>query len=203
MNVRAFAHYEPGGLDPNPEFAPELIGPEPAGHAHPIPDDLHDWVETPVLLALAQSAAQRQSGEMLRPVCSLTSTRFYQPWRMLALLTYAYGRGLWSSEEIAHAAFWDDALRELCRGVPPSSDLIRRFREHNRADLQRCLDRIIRGACAWNRDNQDTTAHPWLAVEVLCDVHRRLHRAERRDAASATLVEGEAMTTMTTTTCVV
>ena len=200
MNVKAIAQHERGGFDPALEVIPELIGPEPAGHASSIPDDLHDWVETPVLLALAQSAAQTQGAELLRPVFSLTSTRCYHPWRMLALLTYAYGRGLWSSEEIAQAAFWDDALRELCRGVPPSSDLIRRFREHNRADLQRCLDRIIRGACAWNCDGQDTTAHPRLAVEVLCDVHRRLHRAERRDAASATLVERE---TTTTTTCVV
>ena len=203
MDVKAIAQHERGGLDTAAEVIPELIGPAPADHAHSIPDDLHDWVETPVLLALAQNAAQTQGAELLRPVFSLTSTRFYHPWRMLALLTYAYGRGLWSSEEIAHAAFWDDALRELCRGVPPSSDLIRRFRERNRAVLQRCLDRIIRGACGWGREGRETPAHPRLAVEVLCDVHRRLHRAERRDAASATWAEREAMMPTTTTTCVV
>lgn len=203
MYVRAFAQYELGSLDPNPESTTEPIGSEPASHAHSIPDDLQSWVETPVLLAMAQSAAQTEDAEILRPVFSLTSDRFLHPWRMLALLTYAYGRGLWSSEEIARAAYWDDALRELCRGVPPSSVLIRRFREHNRAVLQRCLDRIIRGACAWDHDGQDAKAHPCLTVEVLCDVQRRLHRAERRDAAFATSLERETTTTMTTTICVV
>ena len=183
--MKAIAQHETSGSDATEATVPVSENRSAPYSSQAIPDDLHDWVETPVLLALAQSAAQTQGAETVRPVFSLASDRFHHPWRMLALLTYAYGRGLWSSEEIARAAYWDYALRELCRGVPPSSVLIRRFREHNRAVLQRCLDRIIRTAWGRSHQGEDTATHPWLVVEVLCDVHRRLHRAERGDAAFA------------------
>lgn len=151
--------------------------------SNPFPEDLRVWLNAPALLRVAQGIAQANSVETLRPVFSFRATRFHHPWRMLALHTYAYGSSLWDARAIAKAAACDADLRELCRNDAPSADMVRRFRNHNRTAVLRCVEELLRHAWCHRHDQRTTAAHPLLTVEILCEARARLHRAERCDVA--------------------
>ena len=63
--------------------------------------------------------------------------------RLLALLTWSYARQLYSSAEIfAQLHAW--AAIDCWEGGPPSSEVIRRFRDENRIVLHTCLEAALR-----------------------------------------------------------
>jgi hypothetical protein len=152
------------------------------GSGHPsarFPEDLRAWLKGPALLRLAHSAAQEQTVSSLRAVFSLSAARFHHPWRMLALLTYAYASGIWQSRAIAELAALDPNLVVLCHGEAPSAEMIRRFRNHNRLAVLCCLEQLLRRLWCHRFDQKVTILHPLLTVEILCDIHQRLQCAER------------------------
>src|ERR1051325_4412568 len=108
------------------------------------PEDLRAWMKGPALLRMAHSVAQEHTVSSLRAVFSISATRFHHPWRMLALLTYAYASGIWQSRAIAEMAALDPNLAALCHGEAPSMEIIRRFRNHNRLAVLRCLEQLLR-----------------------------------------------------------
>ena len=146
------------------------------------PEDLRNWLKGRALLRLAQSVAQEHTVSALRPVFSLSAARFHHPWRMLAVLTYAYGSGIWHSQSIAQIAASDPCLFELCHGEPPSAGIIRRFRAQNRIPILRCLELLLRRLWCQHHDLRTAALSPLLIAEILYDARYRLHRAEQRDA---------------------
>ena len=143
------------------------------------PEDLRAWLKGPGLLRLAHSVAQEHTVSSLRAVFSFSATRFHHPWRLLALLGYAYGSGIWQSRAIAEMAALDPNLIALCHGDPPSAEIIRRFRNHNRLAVLRCLEQLLRRLWCHCFDQKVTALHPLLLVEILCDARQRLQRAEQ------------------------
>lgn len=137
----------------------------------------------PALVRLAHAVAQEHTVSTLRPVFSLAASRFHHPWRMLALVTYAYASGIWQARAVAEISQLDPYLFELCHGQPPSDDLIRRFRTHNRIPIVRCLELLLRRVWCQRHESRAAELHPWLAAEIICDARWRLQRAEESDAA--------------------
>jgi hypothetical protein len=145
------------------------------------PEDLRVWIKGPALLRLAHSAAQEHAVPTLRAVFSFSAKRFHHPWRLLALLTYAYASGIWHSRAIAELATLDPNLVRLCHGEAPSMELIRRFRNHNRQAVFRSLEQLIRRVWSHRFDQRVTAVPQLLIVEILCDAHLRLRRAEQSE----------------------
>ena len=157
---------------------------QPTEHGSPgsperFPEDLRAWLKGPALLRLAQSVAQEHTVSSLRAVFSFSATRFHHPWRLLALLGYAYGSGIWHCRAIAEMAALDPNLVVLCHGDPPSAEVLRRFRNHNRLVVLRCLEHLLRRLWCHRFDQKVTALHPLLLVEILCDARQRLQRAEQ------------------------
>ena len=145
------------------------------------PEDLRTWMKGPALLRLAHSVAQEHTVTTLRAVFSFSAKRFHHPWRLLALLTYAYASGIWHSRAIAELATLDPNLIRLCHGEAPSMDLIRRFRNHNRQAVFRSVEQLIRRVWSHRFDRRVTAVPQLLIVEILCDAHLRLRRAEQSE----------------------
>ena len=146
--------------------------------AEDFPEDLRAWMNGPALLRLAHSVAQEHTVTSLRAVFSVSATRFHHPWRMLALLTYAYASGIWQSRAITGMAALDPNLAALCHGEAPSMEIIRRFRNHNRLAVLRCLEQLLRRLWCHRFNQKATALRPLLLVEILCDARLRLQRAE-------------------------
>jgi hypothetical protein len=132
-------------------------------------------------MQLAHAVAQDQTVSALRPVFSRSATRFHHPWRMLALLTYAYASGIWQSRSLADIAALDPHLAELCHGEPPSEDVIRRFRNQNSASIRRCLEHLLRLLWCERHNARLADLHPLLIAEILRNARGRLRRANQSD----------------------
>lgn len=152
-----------------------------------LPDDLRAWLSPRALLQLAQSAAQENSGDNLRPVFAFSSRRFHHPGRMLTLVLYAYGSGVWDTRDLAALAAQDPYLLELCRGEAPSGDMLRRFRNQNRAVVMQSLEKMIRLVWCHRRGQRSSAVPPLLIVEILSDARSRLQRSIRCDGTTESL----------------
>jgi hypothetical protein len=163
-----------------PGFDSDSLNPAAASFVSRFPEDLRMWLKGPALLRLAQGAAQ-DIHRTLRAVFSLSARRFHHPWRMLALLTYAFASGIWHSCAIAEVAALDPDLVALCHGEAPSADVIRRFRNQNRMPILSCLELLLRRLWCHRHDQRVTALHSFLSVEILCDARLRLQRAEQSE----------------------
>src|ERR1051325_3503951 len=108
------------------------------------PEDFRTWLRGPALLRMAHAVAQEQTVSDLRAVFSFSAKRFHHPWRMLAMLSYAYASGLWDSRAISEVAALDPNVAALCHGEAPAAETLRRFRDQNRLAVLRCLEQLIR-----------------------------------------------------------
>jgi len=151
------------------------------------PNDLRAWMPATALLRLAQAIAQDNNVEALHPVFSQSAKRFQHPWRMLALLLYAYGSGIWDSRGVAEIAARDPLLIELCRGESPGAEMVRRFRNQNRAVVVRGLEEIVRRAWCHRHPPSLAKTMQLLPIEILCDARARFQRASRCDDAEESL----------------
>jgi hypothetical protein len=155
----------------------------PTRQKHPFPEDLRLWLKGPALVRLAHVVAQEHTVSTLRPVFSLTASRFHHPWKMLALLTYAYSSGIWHSRAVTEISMLDPYLSELCAGEAPSPEMIRRFRAHNNFPLVRCLELSLRRIWCQRNVPRNTELPSILPTEIICNARWRLQRAEESDAA--------------------
>jgi hypothetical protein len=170
-------------FSPTPEFA----------SGTDVPHDLRSWVDAATLARAARQSAQSSSAT-LHPVFSFDSKRLFHPWRMLALLGYAYATGVFSSRAIAELADCDEVYRDLCGPSRPTADLLRRFRNYNRFAVQRCVEKLI--LVAWKARAQSASGSlggesipPLLIIEILCEAQTRLQRAHQSDAATGEMPE--------------
>jgi hypothetical protein len=145
------------------------------------PEDLRVWLNGSALKRMAQSIGQEHPPSTVRPVFSLSAARFHHPWRMLALLTYAYASGIWHSRAIAEIAALDPYLFELCHRQPPSAEIIRRFHHHNRIPILRCLEELLRRLWCQRDESGLSVSRALLTAEIFCDARWRLQRVEQSD----------------------
>ena len=112
-----------------------------------LPADLRFWVGDWGLVVMALDSVQAESleaggagvgcpGHLCRPM-------------MLTLLAYCYAASIYGSEAIELAPDHSAQVRYICAGQYPTADTIRQFRRANRAQVGRCLGRVLDEA--WRR----------------------------------------------------
>lgn len=72
-----------------------------------------------------------------------TGSPQYHPQMMLALLTYAYANGVFSSRRIERATYRDVGFRFLTTDLHPDHDTIAKFRRENAQAFQDCFVEIL------------------------------------------------------------
>jgi len=77
---------------------------------------------------------------------------------MLTLLTYCYAAGIYASEDIELAPAHSPQIRYICAGRYPEADTLRQFRRANRAQIERCLARVL--GEVWRRAIGETECVP-------------------------------------------
>lgn len=108
-----------------------------------VPEDLREWIEPDVLVCLLFDAMH--AGSDNRHV-TLGSQR-----TLLTLLTYGYGVGLLSSDEIERQVLADRHMIYLAARSCPSANDLRRFRRLQRAGIEMCLSKFIGSAVRYQQ----------------------------------------------------
>jgi hypothetical protein len=148
------------------------------------PADLRVWLEHSSLLQAAHGIAQKADIAAVHPVFSNWTSKFQDPWRMLALVTCAYASGLFDDRTIAGIAAAKPEYRELFRGEPPSIDAVSLFRERTLSVISSCLGNVILHVWCHGHGKSPTALHPILVVDILCEARARVQRAFDDSAAS-------------------
>jgi hypothetical protein len=144
----------------------------------PFPKDLRISLRHSTLLRATQGIAQETDLEAVRPVFSVSASRFQHPWRMLTLMSYGCALGLSEDRALAALAEVEPDLRELCRGEAPSVGSIRRFRNQNRNVITGCVGKLLRHVWCHHHGMEKAALNPLLAVEILCEARARIQRWE-------------------------
>ncbi len=117
-----------------------------------LPADLRRWVGDWGLVTMALDSVQAEWPEAGGAPAGC-SDRLCKPM-MLTLLTYCYAAGIYASEDIELAPAHSPQIRYICAGQHPEADTVRQFRRANRAQIERCLARVL--AEAWRRTIGET-----------------------------------------------
>ena len=111
-----------------------------------LPTDLSEWVTPSLIRTWIEEEMSRldRNNPLLAeypqdfPMCRYRA--------MACLLSFAYATGLFSSQEIAEAAWSEAMLRAICNGQTPSAREVRTFRRQNRSVIECVLAGIFRQA---------------------------------------------------------
>lgn len=114
-----------------------------------LPADMRQWFDSQALVGLVLQAQAALDSGMLRT--NLTGLAFAsgQANAMLAVLTYCYACNMTSSLDLEQNAQADPMIRYLCANRLPSAGTIKRFRRHNRKQIQECLAQMFQ--LAWQK----------------------------------------------------
>ena len=168
------------------------------GNDAPFAADGKTCVDDETLVCLVLDSVQKVEHGRLSPVPAEPGGDIFTPRMLLALVTYCYAVGIYSSQSIEERICRDDMLRYLCAWKFANRDLIRRFREQNRLVIERCLLHIclalrkrqlraqkLDGAAAAEETARgtDTCFDPTWRIQITCDVRERLNRAELEDGS--------------------
>ena len=91
---------------------------------------------------------------------------------LLALLTFCYAAGIYSSEDVEWDCRNNFAVGCLCANRHPDQDSIRRFRRANRPWIEECLARVYDRACGAEPADEDAGrkfARAKLGLAVMID----------------------------------
>jgi hypothetical protein len=111
-----------------------------------IPRDLTDWSGDFELVRMALEAIERANINL--PGNFKTPNATYRAPMLLTLLTTAYARGIYGSQEIEAAIAANKSLQYICSGARPNATVIRQFRKQNLLLLQATLTELLKEA--WN-----------------------------------------------------
>jgi len=111
-----------------------------------LPTDLSEWVDPALIRTWIEQEMRKMDWDnplwmKCRQRCPECRHR-----AMVSLLSLAYATGLFSSQEIAEAAWSEAMLRAICNGQIPSAREVRTFRRQNRSVLECVLAGIFRQA---------------------------------------------------------
>jgi transposase len=108
-----------------------------------LPPDLREWVADNELAHLVLEAVELCDLRAARLNVRGSGSEQYPPTMMLALLIYAYARGLFSSRRIERATYESVAGRYLCANHHPDHDTIAKFRRENEALFRSCFGQVL------------------------------------------------------------
>jgi hypothetical protein len=134
------------------------------------------------LLEAARAAALTINETELRLSSEPGIEALFEARQLLAAVTYCYARRIFGSA-IMHLWVKDANLRQLCRNIAPSPELLTRFCRENRQSIELCLTMTL-GLIAGERMAQGYVTHvnyPLIAEEA----RRRLVMAAFVDSAEA------------------
>jgi hypothetical protein len=115
-----------------------------AGCCDPLgfPEDLRAWVEEPKLVRLTLEALETvQSSDV--QAAENHALPLGLPRVLLTLLTYGYGIGLLSSDQLEAQIPHDPQLLYLAARACPTGSLLRQFRRHHRGLLLQSLSALL------------------------------------------------------------
>src|SRR5687767_8377249 len=85
-----------------------------------LPADLEEWVDPAVLWAWIQEEVRSLDWGNRELTDFLQAHSQFHPQMWLCLLTYAYCRGTYESEEVGQLCYRDPLLRPQCSAVAPT-----------------------------------------------------------------------------------
>lgn len=138
-----------------------------------IPTDLAAWCPADRLANLARQATANL--EELPVVIAVESVPgcYWSGHELLALLVYAYARGVWSSSKLEHWAAADPDVARLGFSHRVDADLLQRVRRRHRPLLQEALSRLL--GLAW-QDRSCLHCSRWQAEGAWMDFHEAARR---------------------------
>jgi hypothetical protein len=170
-------------------------------HFTALPYDLRLWVEDRQLQQFVLETISALPERGLRLPAVLRSQTGLPPQALLALLTYAYATGLFSSREIEQRLLFEDAqLRYWTVNNPIDQLALRVFRRRWRPAIKECLAGIFqkvwaaRFSCPVTETGVDPSAfggrshggdRPTLCQHFFCEAESRVLRAILYDTMEA------------------
>jgi hypothetical protein len=98
------------------------------------------------------------------------------------VVSYCYGCGLFSSQEIEAAALHDPVVRYLCANYNPSWERIREFRRLNTNSIRQCLALVLESMA--NSYMSSSIGRFFPVVNFAKEAEQRLRRAIQADSNS-------------------
>ena len=108
-----------------------------------LPVDLRDWVAKDDLVHLILEVVEQCDLGLARSNERGSGSEQYPPGMMLALLIYAYSRGVFSSRRIEQLSYESLSVRYLCANTHPDHDTIAKFRRENGALFKECFTQVL------------------------------------------------------------
>jgi transposase len=108
-----------------------------------LPPDLREWVAENDLAHLVLEAVELCDMRGAQLNVRGSGSEQYPPSMMMALLIYAYCRGLFSWRRIERATYDSVALRYLCANPHPDHDTIAKFRRENEALFRESFGQVL------------------------------------------------------------
>lgn len=112
-----------------------------------LPTDVHSWLPDEHLVWFVLDIVERLDLTLILKrirVKDPRGTRPYDPRMMVALLSYGYAVGVFSSRRIERATFEDVAFRILTADEHPDHDTIAAFRRDNLAEFKTIFVQVLR-----------------------------------------------------------
>ncbi len=108
-----------------------------------LPPDLSDWVAGGDLVHFIVEAVERVDISSFHVSRTGSGKAQYHPRMMLALLIYAYARGIFSSRRIEAATHRDVAVRYVAANTHPDHDTIATFRRRNAGAFSVAFEQVL------------------------------------------------------------
>jgi len=103
---------------------------------------------------------------------------------LLGVLTFAYARRVYDSEEIAQRCQTEPNFRRLCNGHTPFTSELIRFRRHYRPLLVTVLANVLMRAAETVLNEPKPTLNASLKRQLLCQATARLDTARHLDSGT-------------------
>lgn len=108
-----------------------------------LPVDLRDWVAKDDLVHLILEVVEQCDLRTARSNERGSGSEQYPPGMMLALVIYAYSRGVFSSRRIEQLTYESLSVRYLCANTHPDHDTIAKFRRENGELFKGCFTQVL------------------------------------------------------------
>lgn len=140
--------------------------------------DLGEYLDAGTLREIVANEVERSCQ---RPPASLIPD---QPGarELLGVLTYAYARRLFESDEIARRCHTEPNLRRLSRDTTPFANELIRYRRHHREQLESVLASVLLRTAEHVNPAKFSGAWPELSRKLLRQAAVRLNTARHMDS---------------------
>ena len=148
------------------------------------PEDIAHWIDLGTLVALAREAAKTFCWIGADDDDPSPFGGAQCPLRKLTLLTCAYARGIYSSQDVESLSLESGAIRELCAGAHFTAEKLRLFRGQNSELLRLALAFVLKRAWQLRFGEGECSRNLFLA-EAAARVQRAIFADRVMAAASS------------------